>query len=419
MSNPIATEMTPSPSAELPAEGSLAVQIPPPRIILVLATYLPESFGGAEQQSRKLAVALGRLGAKVTVLAPRVLSATPNREDQGSISLRRLRVRRPPNLGGRHFGSFVVWSLKVFWWLTKHRADYDVIHVIHGRLHAIPAVLAGRILRKPTLIKIGRGGVEHFDIDVLNRKKLLGRMYARTLVTNATAYIANSREIVDDLKRWRVPSGRIHQIPNGVDIADEIVRRAEGTVRFVYLGRLDPEKAIDLMIRGFGELADKSRVKLTLVGDGECRDGLETLVDKLELRDKVTFAGSVSDVGPALLEADVFVSTSLSEGMSNALLEAMSFGVMPLVSRVSGVAEIVEEGRSGLLFPPGDLAAFTAKLSSAIGMPRDERTAYGQRAREAVAGRYGIDEVAAQHVRLYRRLLAGTGMTPERSGIQQ
>ncbi len=60
---------------------------------------------------------------------------------------------------------------------------------------------------------------------------------------------------------------------------------------------------------------------------------------------------------PYLREADVYLSTSLSEGMSNALLEAMSHAVMPVVSRVSGVGDVVEEGVTGLLFPPGDEAA--------------------------------------------------------------
>jgi glycosyltransferase involved in cell wall biosynthesis len=112
----------------------------------------------------------------------------------------------------------------------------------------------------------------------------------------------------------------------------------------------------------------------------------------------------MSDVSPALLDADVFVSTSLSEGMSNALLEAMSFGVMPLVSRVSGVADIVEESRSGLLFAPGDLDAFVAKLEESVGMAPLTREAYGTAARAAVADRFGIDQVAAQHVALYREL---------------
>jgi glycosyltransferase involved in cell wall biosynthesis len=375
------------------------------RIVLVLSTYIPESFGGAEQQSRKLAFALGRLGIPVKVLAPRLMPSTPRREQDGSISLERFRLRRAPNLGGRHIASFVVWGAKLFWWLMRHRTEYDVIHIVHGRLHAVPAVIAGSLLGKPTLIKIGRGGRDHFDLDVVNRKKLFGPWYARTLVRHATGYVANSREIVEDLGRWGVPEARIHRIPNGVDLCADITRPRSDAIRFVYLGRLDSEKAIDLMIRGFARLPDRSRATLTIVGDGDCRRSLEGLVDQLRVRDTVTFKGTMTDVSPALRQADVFVSTSLSEGMSNALLEAMSFGVMPLVSRVSGVADIVEEGRSGLLFAPGDLDAFATKLAEAVALAPDVRDAFGGTARAAVADRFGIDQVAAQHVVLYRGLL--------------
>ena len=379
-----------------------------PRVVLVLSTYIPESFGGAEQQSRKLAQALARLSLQVSVLAPRLQSSTPVREQEGLITLQRFRLRSPPNLGGRHIISFLAWAAKLLWWLAWHRKEYDLIHVIHGRLHAIPAIVAGKLLAKPTLIKIGRGGREHFDLDVVNRKKLLGWWYARMLVNHATGYVANSREIAEDLRRWGVSTARIHRIPNGVDISGPLPRRATNITRFAYLGRLDPEKAIDLMIRGFARLRDRSRVTLAIVGDGRCRSALENLVAQLALQEIVSFKGTLSDVKPALLEADVFVSTSLSEGMSNALLEAMSFGLMPLVSRVSGVVEIVEDGRSGLLFSPGDLDAFAAKLQETLDLPADTRAAYAAAARARIADRFGIDQVAAQHLSLYRELVAGS-----------
>jgi len=383
-----------------------------PRVVLILATYIPESYGGAEQQSRKLALALGRMGMEVKVLAPRLRLSTPKREQDGPVTLRRFWVRRAPNLGGRHMVSFVCWAAKLFWWLVVHRREYDLLHIIHGRLHAVPAVIAGALLGKPALIKIGRGGSEHFDLDVVNRKKVLGPAYARMLVRLATGYIANSREIVDDLLRWGVPGPRIHRIPNGVDLRAAPARRHARPLRFVYLGRLDPEKAIDLMIQGFARLQDRSRASLTILGDGLCEKSLRDLVERLELKDTVTLIGPRSDVGPALADADVFVSTSLSEGMSNALLESMSFGVVPLVSRVSGVAEIVEDGRSGLLFPPGDLEGFIARLEDTISLSPEALEAYASAALKVVTDRFGIDQVAAQHVTLYRELVGDVPSAP-------
>ena len=390
----------PGGAMSVPGDGA------PKRIVLVLPTYLPESFGGAEQQSRKFALALGRAGIHVTLLAPRLLPATPRVERDASITVRRFRLRKAPNLGGRYIGSFLVWFVKLYGWLWRHRSEYDVIHVVHGRLHALPAVLAGTALGKPTLIKIGRGGAEHFDLDVVDRKRLLGQWFARTLVRHATAYVANSRAIADDLERWRIPSDGIHRIPNGVDLPDlDGGAPPSDRVRFVFLGRLDPEKALDFAIRGFARLPADAPASLTIVGEGVCRPDLEALVEQLGVRQRVVFAGAVDDVAPVLRAHDVFVSTSVSEGMSNALLEAMSFGLLPLVSLVSGVADIVDDGRSGLLFSPGDLDGFVAKLAEALALPTEARHEMGRAARATMAERFGIDRVAAQHVLLYRRLL--------------
>lgn len=375
------------------------------RVVFVLPTYLPESFGGAEQQARKLGMALARLGVKVRLLAPRLHRQTVETEQDGPIAVRRFRVGKLPNLGGRHMASFLWWNAQVIAWLVRHRTEYDLIHVVHGRLHALPAVIAGALLRKPTLIKIGRGGENQFDLDLVKRKRLFGPWYASTLLRHTTGYVANSRVIVEDLLRWQVAADRIHEIPNGVEIPGlptEVL--APEPAHLIYLGRLDPEKSVDVLIKGMARLPDDSQVRLTIVGDGLCRQELETLVARLGVQNRVKFTGAVTDTARELRAANIFVSSSVSEGMSNALLEAMSFGLMPLVSLVSGVSDIVEDNVSGLLFEPGDLDAFVTRLHAALAMSEQERHAFGLRARASVASRFGIDHVAARHLTLYRKL---------------
>ncbi|MET0656917.1 MAG: glycosyltransferase, partial [Steroidobacteraceae bacterium] len=83
---------------------------------------------------------------------------------------------------------------------------------------------------------------------------------------------------------------------------------------------------------------------------------------------------------------------------------AMSFGLMPLVSLVSGVSDIVADNDSGLLFEAGNLDAFAARLETAVAMSHEERSEFGLRARAEVERRFGIDLVAERHVALYRRL---------------
>jgi glycosyltransferase involved in cell wall biosynthesis len=91
--------------------------------------------------------------------------------------------------------------------------------------------------------------------------------------------------------------------------------------------------------------------------------------------------------------------------MSNALLEAMSRGVMPVVSRVSGADDLVEEGVSGLLFPPGDETALAARLEESLAMTRERRRATGEAARAAVRARFTLEKVVERHLTLYRNLI--------------
>jgi glycosyltransferase involved in cell wall biosynthesis len=254
-------------------------------------------------------------------------------------------------------------------------------------------------------VRPGRGGEAHFDLSVVQRKRLLGPFFARSIARNTTAWVANSKEIAADLMRWGLPSERVHAIPNGVEIPDDEEQRSRnGVVRFVSMGRLETEKAVDQTIRAFGGLPADAPARLTVLGDGPCRPELEALSRRLGQERRIVFTGAVGDVMPYLNEADVYVSTSVSEGMSNALLEAMSNGVMPVVSQVSGVDELVEEGVTGFLFPPGDETAVANRLEKSLAMTVEERRATGEAARDAIRARFSLEKVAERHLTLYRQL---------------
>ena len=377
-----------------------------PRIVMVLPAYLPESFGGAEQQTRRLAQALARRDAAVTLLAPRLARRTPAQEREGPVEVRRFLLRAAPNLGGRHFDAFLWWCGCIGAWLWRNRDSYDVIFVVHARLHAFPAAIAGKSLEKPVVVKPGRGGRGHFDLSVVQRKRLLGSFFARGIARNATAWVANSREIAADLSRWGVPRERIHSIPNGIDIPVHGRRRSSnGVVHFLSIGRLDAEKAVDQTIRAFAGLPADTPAHLTILGDGPCRPELEALSRRLGQERRIVFTGAVDDVTPYLKEAHVYLSTSLSEGMSNALLEAMSHGVMPVVSRVSGTDDLIDDGVSGFLFPVGDMTALATRLETSLEMTAERRRAMGEAAREAICARFSLENVVERHLTLYRDLI--------------
>jgi glycosyltransferase involved in cell wall biosynthesis len=135
---------------------------------------------------------------------------------------------------------------------------------------------------------------------------------------------------------------------------------------------------------------------------------LEGLASQLGIRDRVIFPGRTDDVSKYLRSAHFCLLTSAFEGMSNAVLEAMSFGVVPLVSDVSGAKDIVDHGSSGFLFERDNLDDFVAKLELMRRMTATSYKAMSQAARESVRQRFGIDRIADQHLHVYRTLLDGT-----------
>ncbi|TIU10448.1 MAG: glycosyltransferase [Mesorhizobium sp.] len=194
-------------------------------------------------------------------------------------------------------------------------------------------------------------------------------------------------------------------IPNGIDLPRK--RRSEpsadGSQRFICLGRLDPEKCVEHMIDAFAALPADAKAQLTILGDGQCRVPLEEQAARLGLSGKVTFAGAVEDVFPFLWEADFYLSTSASEGMSNALLEAMGCGVVPIITDVSGASDIVEHERSGFL--ARSHAEFSGLLRRALGLSEAERYEMAQHAVQTIAARFSMESVALLQIELYSTLM--------------
>ena len=138
------------------------------------------------------------------------------------------------------------------------------------------------------------------------------------------------------------------------------------------------------MIAGFAALGAGPRARLTIVGEGMCGADLLALVIASASSPR-RFRPPVADVGRLLRDADFHVSTSLSEGMSNALLEAMSWGVPGVVSRVSGVDDIVDDGRSGPGIRAGRRRGYVAALEAAMAMTDPAWQAMSQAAAETAA----------------------------------
>jgi glycosyltransferase involved in cell wall biosynthesis len=172
------------------------------------------------------------------------------------------------------------------------------------------------------------------------------------------------------------------------------------------VGRLTEQKGYAFLLRAAPlVLAARPEARFLIVGSGELAGELSALAGELGISDRVVFAGPRNDVEELLGVLDVFVSSSLWEGLPTTVLESMAAGVAVAATDIPGTRDLIEDGVSGWLAPPGDARGLADAILAALRQP-DQRAARAARAREA-ARAFSIQSVAGRYVDLYRRLTAG------------
>jgi glycosyltransferase involved in cell wall biosynthesis len=177
--------------------------------------------------------------------------------------------------------------------------------------------------------------------------------------------------------------------------------RREGELRLIFVGRLAPVKGLRVALDAVARLrAELPGLHLMLVGDGPDRATLEALA--APLGEAVTFTGYLSQdaVARAMREADICLLPSFAEGVPVVLMEAFASGRPVIATQVAGVGELVEEGASGRLVPPGDAAALAEAIRDLAADP-ERRRAMGAHGRARVAAEFDIDVEAARLARLF------------------
>jgi glycosyltransferase involved in cell wall biosynthesis len=175
---------------------------------------------------------------------------------------------------------------------------------------------------------------------------------------------AMRRHLVED---QGVPPGLIHLCYNGVDTGHfQVMPRRELPGNPLVIGSvsmLRPEKGLDTLIEAFAQVKNfHPALHLLLVGSGAMLPGLQSLAQSLGIADRCSFEPASKDVTGWLSAIDIFVLPSLSEALSNALMEAMACGCAVVASNVGGNPELVVDGETGLLFEKADVAGLAARL---------------------------------------------------------
>ena len=178
-----------------------------------------------------------------------------------------------------------------------------------------------------------------------------------------------------------------------------------GPLRLLSVGRLRAPKDFTTLVRAMAALPAGS-ARLRIAGDGPDRAALEAELHRLGLADTVELLGTRSDVDELLADSDAFVLSSDSEGFPMSVVEAMAAGVAVVASAVGGVPEAVDDGETGMLVPPRDIAALSRVLGALAGDPA-RVTAMGDAGRRRAEERFDIAAFQRAHVELYRDALRG------------
>ncbi len=284
-------------------------------------------------------------------------------------------------------------------------AQIDVLHAHVGRDYVVCGLAAKR---SPVRLFITR---HHYNSIRSNA------LYERAMA-DVQRMIAVSESVSGELKSaFPRLTDRVAVIPNWINLRDcgsvsrEAARRALGLTRplaVAVIGQITPLKRQDLFLRAAAKLIKDqpmAHVELVIAGevqpeDGEYSGELRLLIRQHEISDQVRFTGWVENLPPLLTAFDVVVVPSENEAFSLALAEAMAAGCAVMAARVGGMAEMIDDGTTGLLFAPDDEAALVAGLQRLIASEH-LRQQMGHAARQSVSDRFEREQVISRIEELY------------------
>lgn len=289
------------------------------------------------------------------------------------------------------------------------RESIDIVHA-YGFYPIVFAVPVARLAGSQVVLASIRD-----NGDPWTRTQRLVQMCASRL---AHCELVNAAAVRMRLRAGGHSRRAIAVIRNGVDVErfaprprDEALRTALGLPAHASLvlavSRLNPMKGIDDFLKAAALLAGRfPEARFVIVGDGASRRGLEQQARRLGLAGRVVFTGTKLDVAAILSQAAVAVAPSLSEGLSNVVLESMAAGVPAVATRVGGTPELIEDGVTGFLVPPCDAPALADSIGRLLG---DEALArrLGQAARVRAVERFSLHQMVSRTEGLYQALLRG------------
>jgi glycosyltransferase involved in cell wall biosynthesis len=233
-------------------------------------------------------------------------------------------------------------------------------------------------------------------------------------------YDANSVGALDLLHERGIDRKRLHYIPNGIDVAQWPARpegEDAGRVPTVLcVARFVPRKRQRDLVAAVARLRSEGiALRVVLAGAGPTLPEVRQYASELGVSELVSFSGRIDRAGVRrmLADADVFCLVSLSEGMAGTVMEAMASGLPVVGTRVNGIAELVDDGRTGILVPPERPDLLADALAELL-VDASKRRTLGREGRAKIVRQFGIDRMVAAKQELYLAGLRGGETRRER-----
>jgi glycosyltransferase involved in cell wall biosynthesis len=317
-------------------------------------------------------------------------------------------LRKSADVCGVHEMFTFVLSASIYGLRFVKKFRPDIVHVFFGIPSGPVAYLLKKVYDLPYVIFLGGRDVPRPHPDPPLYRLIYGILIPAIKIIwgNARAVVACSNGL-KELALKTDSSARIHVIPDGVDLSrfHPVERNVNSEkVKILTIGRLIPRKGFDYLIRSLPEVMRTTRrdFLVEIVGDGPLRAELIRLTEQLGVTDKVIFAGTVpyERLDEKYKQADIFVLSSLAEGMPLVVLEAMASGLPIIASGVQGIEDLVKEGINGHLFPPGDYRSLSRHLATVI----DNDAARPEMGKESaqIVQKYDWASIAEQYLNIYK-----------------
>ena len=381
-----------------------------PLTILIACDTYPPHLNGAAQFGFRLAQGMHGRGHNVHVLAPSPDSGPAHSETDGPWTVHRLRSHGVP--------THDYWRICLPWEIKKHismlldKVKPDVVHIQCHYMVGEYTLYAAR-KRGIRVIATNHFMPENLDpflpfpkwfkrIVARNSWRDMGKVMGKAAVVTTPTPLAAKAMV----KYARLPD--VMPLSNGIDASTYELRTGESVDRpdhptVLFVGRLAEEKHVDVLINAVAKTPRELNVHAEIVGGGEVKPALIALAKQLGIEDRVAFRGLVSDeeLREAYLRADIFCMPGTAELQSLVTLEAMSASTPVLLANAMALPHLVEEGRNGFLFEPGNSTEVAGRITEILELPEAERVKMGQHSR-AMVDSHSLEGTLATFEKLYQ-----------------